>query len=292
MIDFDQNKLRNRILGDAEDAVAKNDSQRLVNLAQEAQGHYQLDLAHYLLARKAILENNPQEALSKIEESIGVNPGFYLPLSLKVAALIQKGDFQAAIEFANSTIHNAPLVNHAVTYFNKGVAYQRIGKPIEAKFCYLTAITLNDVYVIAYRNLLAILVQDKEWNDVIIVSQRIAEKLNNQSEFLTTTATFLLGEAEMSLKSGKLDLDLMLTKEARNLTETALRIAPEDAGAMYNLACSYAREGKRDEALKYLRTALELASSKNLQPGLKEHALVDCDFAKIKDDQEFMSLLR
>lgn len=57
----------------------------------------------------------------------------------------------------------------------------------------------------------------------------------------------------------------------------ALARRPEHPGALYHIACAEALTGRDDSAVGHLRRALEL------RPELAEHALVDDDFAALRE---------
>jgi mannose-6-phosphate isomerase-like protein (cupin superfamily) len=59
--------------------------------------------------------------------------------------------------------------------------------------------------------------------------------------------------------------------------EAALERRPDHPGALYHVACAEALAGWDDDAVEHLRRALEL------RPELAEHALVDEDFASLRE---------
>lgn len=63
------------------------------------------------------------------------------------------------------------------------------------------------------------------------------------------------------------------------------RLCPDDPTVRYNLACSYALTGRRDEALATLERAIEL--------GYRDvgHMLKDKDFVSLHDDERFAELI-
>jgi tetratricopeptide (TPR) repeat protein len=69
--------------------------------------------------------------------------------------------------------------------------------------------------------------------------------------------------------------------EAEALLREGLELYPENASLLYDLACLDALQGRSDEALEHLRTAVEA------QPKFKEYAATDDDLASIRDDPRF-----
>jgi tetratricopeptide (TPR) repeat protein len=74
-------------------------------------------------------------------------------------------------------------------------------------------------------------------------------------------------------------------ERARELLTEGLGLYPESASLVYGLACLEAVQGRRDAALTALRQAVEAA------PDAAVWARDDEDFAALRDDPEFRSLL-
>ena len=68
--------------------------------------------------------------------------------------------------------------------------------------------------------------------------------------------------------------------------EDCLRRDPGYPGVLYNLACCESLAGRGDEAVEHLRAALDA------EPGLRESARDDEDFAPLRDDRRFEELVR
>jgi hypothetical protein len=73
---------------------------------------------------------------------------------------------------------------------------------------------------------------------------------------------------------------------AREILTEGMQIHPESPSMHYNLACLEALEGHRDRALAALRKAIEL------RPQIAEWARKDEDFASLREDSAFRSLVR
>jgi mannose-6-phosphate isomerase-like protein (cupin superfamily) len=71
---------------------------------------------------------------------------------------------------------------------------------------------------------------------------------------------------------------------ARQILDDGLKGHPQDGSLHYNLACLEAVEGRREEALAELRTAIEL------RPESARWAPDDADLASLRDDPEFRRL--
>lgn len=68
---------------------------------------------------------------------------------------------------------------------------------------------------------------------------------------------------------------------ARAEYETALEIDPRMPAALYNLACSYAREGRIEKAAPYLEDAIAMNAA------FREEAMRDPDFDRVRDNVLF-----
>jgi len=74
-------------------------------------------------------------------------------------------------------------------------------------------------------------------------------------------------------------------KDAEVEYREALRLDPENAKPYYNIACLYALMKKRNEAIDYLRLAIERA------PNLRAEAAIDDDFESLRNLKAFKQLL-
>jgi tetratricopeptide (TPR) repeat protein len=73
--------------------------------------------------------------------------------------------------------------------------------------------------------------------------------------------------------------------EAEALLRQGLELYPDNASLLYDLACLEALQGRADDAIEHLHTALEA------QPKFKEYAAEDEDLASIRDDPRFVEAL-
>ena len=72
---------------------------------------------------------------------------------------------------------------------------------------------------------------------------------------------------------------------ARQILAEGLRLYPQSASLLYGLACLEAVQGRHDAALTALRQAAEVA------PDAADWARDEGDFAGLRDDPEFRSLV-
>jgi len=74
--------------------------------------------------------------------------------------------------------------------------------------------------------------------------------------------------------------------EAEVLLREGLELHPGNPSLLYDLACLDALQGRVDEALEHLRTALDA------QPKFKEYATKDPDLEAIRDDPRFVEVVQ
>ena len=74
--------------------------------------------------------------------------------------------------------------------------------------------------------------------------------------------------------------------KALDVLKNVIKIKPESAGAYYNIACIYARQGKVDESVKWLKEAVER--------GFADWRLLrqDKDLEKIRGTAYYEDLMR
>ncbi len=74
--------------------------------------------------------------------------------------------------------------------------------------------------------------------------------------------------------------------EAIKYLKRQLEYAPEEPSPYYNIACVYAEQGKKADAIASLKKAVEA------HPEFKDQARNDKDFEKIRNTKEFMALIK
>jgi tetratricopeptide (TPR) repeat protein len=74
--------------------------------------------------------------------------------------------------------------------------------------------------------------------------------------------------------------------EAIKYLKRQLEYAPEEPSPYYNIACVYAEQGKKADAIASLKKAVDA------HPEFKDQARDDKDFDKIRNTKEFMALIK
>jgi|SRR6266850_6455544 len=201
------------------------------------------------------------------------------------------GDFQRVIRLAAADLKREPS-NIDALYF-LGVAYARLDQHGKA---------------------LQFLTQFEKIHDVVEQKQKNERAPGSTADFLLIDARycpayFLLGEhyvkisdfsrADRHLRRAKArygndpmlnfylglaSLELSKFEESRKYFHRMMELNPGEPSPLYNIAASYAREGKSREALDWLKRAVDA------HPKYREEAAVDADFASLKQTQEFRRL--
>jgi len=81
-------------------------------------------------------------------------------------------------------------------------------------------------------------------------------------------------------------LSMGQTQWANSLANRALTLDPDNSHALYQRACAHAESGYHEEALRDLADAIAKSEA------LREQAQLDASFEKIRDEDEFIQLLR
>jgi Flp pilus assembly protein TadD len=75
-------------------------------------------------------------------------------------------------------------------------------------------------------------------------------------------------------------------EEAMKYLKRQLEYAPEEPSPYYNIACVYAGQGKKTDAIAWLKKAVKA------HPEFKDQARNDKDFDSIRNTKEFMALIK
>ncbi len=106
-----------------------------------------------------------------------------------------------------------------------------------------------------------------------------------QLEFLQRVSARLPEDFDVLRELGDLCTKAGLYERGLEIDEQLSRLRPEDASVWYNLGCSLALCGKKDEALRALAEAVRLGYSDH------EWMKQDNDLRRLRNDRRFRSLL-
>jgi Flp pilus assembly protein TadD len=146
----------------------------------------------------------------------------------------------------------------------------------EAESAYNKALEINPNDAEAYNNLGVLLANDESrWSEAESAFNKALEINPNDAEAYYNLGVLLANDESR-------------WSEAESAFNKALEINPNDAEAYFNLACLRSiskKEENKDEALEYLRKAVELDSK------YKAKAKTDPDFDFIRDDPRFKEIV-
>jgi tetratricopeptide (TPR) repeat protein len=204
----------------------------------------------------------------------------------------QRGDVYMARKMFREAIdsYRDGSQNSAVTWNKIGIAYHQLGDFGAARRNYEKAIKLDKKYADAVNNLGTVYYAEKKYKTAISRYRRALELKPDTASFWSNlgTAYYSRGKfQEMTLayeKALSLDPDVF---EHRGIVGTELqdRTVADRARYHYEMARMYAKTGKNELALQYLR--------KSLEEGLKDKVKMTSapEFAALRETPEFQELL-
>jgi Flp pilus assembly protein TadD len=259
---------------------------------------------YFVLAYKAYDDGDFTLAELHNRKAIELNPQ-YAEAYNNLGVLLDKDEsrWTEAEECYRKAIELNP--QDADAYYNLGILLSKgENRQMQAEECYRKAIELNPEHSYAYNNLGILLVIDENRRTEAEECYRKAFELNPQN----ANAYHNLGN--MLFKQGKIEeaktafetsakvdekyADPLISlagiykrkgnsEETKKYADKARAILKEDD--FYNLACLNAILEEKDEALKYLKLAVERGSS------IKLLAKTDSDFDWIRDDERFWEIV-
>ena len=186
------------------------------------------------------------EAIAEHEKALEVSPaGVQVHINL-IALYGRVGQFEKAEEHYRAAVSLNP--NQAEAHYNYGVLLRKQGKDADAQQAFEQAVQINPFFAEAHASLGTLIESQGRLDDAL---QHFEEAIRNRPNY--PLAHFHLGR--ILVNRGKFD----------EAIEHFLRsLEPEDGntpGYLYALGAAYARAGNLAAALKYLRSARELASA-------------------------------
>jgi len=238
----------------------------------EEKAEYYNDLGYALF-----LNGNIDDAIKNYMKAVELDPHLSTAFYNLGLAYRRLGDYKNAVKFYNKAVALNP--EEPDYYYNVGIVYRLKGEPEKAIKSYLKAIQLNSENENYYNNL-GNAYYDLGMLDKAIESYKRAVEIN-PSFFLgwqNLANTYLdAGMPQQAVKAFKkaiklnkrcgecyMDMGIALKElgryeEAKKSYEKAIEINPSlKADGLYNLACLYAVQGKKEKAKKLLQEAFKL----------------------------------
>jgi tetratricopeptide (TPR) repeat protein len=206
--------------------------------------------------------------------------------------LFSQGDLRKVIHLADAALRKNPT-NIDALYF-LGVAYWRLNQHEEGLKFLRQFEKLHDQLELKRK-------QDETKGssaDLLLVDARYFPGYFLLDEYYVKNSDF--SKAERNLRRAKsrynedrmfnfymgiTSLELKKYEESRKYFKKMMVLDPNEPSSVYNIASSYAREGKSSEAIEWLRKAIAQ------HPPYKKEAASDKDFSSLKNSEEFQQLI-
>lgn len=195
-------------------------------------------------------DNEQAIAIFKKAMKRQAQPSFRLQMLLGIA-LSQANRDSEAIEYLENALKSSEQASgpeRVQVYSTLGIAYDRIGKPVESQRNYEEALKLDPENALVLNNLAYSLSErDQQLERCLEMAKIAVEKEPNNGAYLDTMGWiyFKLGNYE----------------EARIWIEKALSAGRESPAVLEHLGDVYHKLGKREKALEYWQRALQLNGS-------------------------------
>ncbi len=124
-------------------------------------------------------------------------------------------------------------------------------------------------------------------NEVHSLWLKASQETSQQNKVSTYDQILLLRPDDVEALSFKADAVLEMNEPlwAISLCLRALKLAPDNGHAHYQLACAYAEIGRWEDAIRTLASAIEISEA------YRDDASVDPSFARLKDFDQFLQLV-
>lgn len=135
----------------AHEAQVKEELDEAVDLYQKSIDTFPTAEAHTFLGWAYSFMNMTDEAIEECHRAIAIDPDFGNPYNDIGAYLIEKGDFDGAVEWLRKAMEAVRYECYFYPHFNLGRVYEARGKYFEALREYKAAIDLNPRYILAIK---------------------------------------------------------------------------------------------------------------------------------------------
>jgi tetratricopeptide (TPR) repeat protein len=135
----------------AYEAQMRGDFDEAVDLYEQSIASYPTAEAHTFLGWTYSFMSMTEEAIAQCHRAIEVDPNFGNPYNDIGAYLIEKGDYQGAVEWLERAVKAPRYEAYFYPHFNLGRVYEAKGRLFDALREYKSAIDLNPGYALANR---------------------------------------------------------------------------------------------------------------------------------------------
>jgi len=202
------------------------------------------------------------------------------------------GDLQRVIKLAEADVKKDPTSIDALYFL--GVAYERLDQHDKAIRVLTRFEKVHDVVERKQKNEQApgstadFLLVDARYSPAYFLLGQHYVKTSNFSRaerHLRRAKARYINDPMLNFYLGLASLQLSKFEESRKYFRRMMELDPKDPSPLYNIAATYAREGKSREALDWLKRAVDA------RPQYREEASVDADFSSLKQTEEFKRLI-
>jgi tetratricopeptide (TPR) repeat protein len=220
-------------------------------------------------------------ASTQQRKTLSVQP---IPAEAKADILMARGEYAAAI-----AAYQEGNLKSAIVWNNIGMAYHHMFALDEARKAYQTSLALNPRFAPASNNLAAVYYGQHDFRDAEHFYKRALKHTQESAVIFCNlgTAYFAQGKYKQGMKAYRkaFEIDESVFAPNRSAMIEAGSSREQRIAMNYFVAATYARAGKQEQALTYLRKAMD--------EGFKDRKrlIEDKDFAALRTTPEFQHLL-
>jgi eukaryotic-like serine/threonine-protein kinase len=209
------------------------------------------DEAYVGLARAYTALNKLDDAEKTYQRLIALRPNYYRGYNMLASFYLQQAQYEKAAQIYQQAIRLAP--ENSQLYYNLGGTYLFLGRDNEAISALQQSIKIRPTAG-AYSNLGTAMFRVRRFGDAANNYIEALKLDNNRFDIWGNLADayFFNGQHEQAMKAYEKELGLMLEQ---------LRVNPNNAVLLGNVAACYGQLGKRADALQNLDKSLQLGHS-------------------------------
>jgi tetratricopeptide (TPR) repeat protein len=220
-------------------------------------------------------------ASAQQRKTLSIEP---IPAEAKADILMARGEYAAAI-----AVYQEGNLKSAIVWNNIGMAYHHMFALDEARKAYQTALTINPRFAPASNNLAAVYYGQHDFRDAEHFYKRALKHTQESAVIFCNlgTAYFAEGKYKQGMKAYRkaFEIDESVFAPNRSAMIEAGSSREQRIAMNYFVAATYARAGKQEKALIYLRKAMD--------EGFRDRKRLneDKDFATLRTTPEFQHLM-
>jgi len=223
------------------------------------------------MAERYLHAHDWDQAESFTRKALGIWPDMNAALRMLGVIYTQRGQFDQAVMALEAALQSDPF--NAETFNNLATAYMHRGNFDKAEDLLLSSIQIDPAYKAGYLNLGLMYLASGSYGAAADYLEQSTRDFPNDMNIHNNLAVSLL-------RLGKYD-------DARRHLQYIVDHQPETASAYFNMAITYVLESNLDDALNWVHRGAQYCS-----PVTLTRFLSDSDFDAIREDPEFISIVR